>query len=154
MIRTRRMIRLLMALIVLLAAVSACRRTPDEQQVRQAIAAVSKAAEAGSASGVTAPLSEDFDGNNGELDRRSLGNMVRLVSLRGEHVGVTTGPVTLEHRGERIVASLTVALTSNSGGLLPAQLGVYRVESAWRQEGGHWRCYSASWKHAGSSPDD
>ncbi len=154
MIQTRRISRLLIALIALVAAVSACRHTPDEEQVRQAITAVSKAAETASASGVTAPLSEDFDGNNGDLDRRSLGNMVRLVSLRGEHVGVTTGPVTLEHRGARIVATFTVALTSGSGGLLPGQLGVYRVESAWRQEDGHWRCYSASWKRAGSSPEN
>lgn len=152
MIRTGKVIRLLIALIGLVAAVSACRRTPDEEQVRQAIAAVSKAAEAGSASGVIAPLSEDFDGNNGELDRRALGNMVRLVALRGEHVGVTTGPVTLEHRGARIVATFTVALTSSSG-LLPAQLGVYQVESAWRQEDGHWHCYSATWKRAGSSAE-
>lgn len=148
MIRTARVAGLLTALIVLIAGVSACRHTPDEEQVRQAIAAVSRAAEAGSANGVIAPLSEDFDGNSGELDRRSLGNMIRLVALRGEHVGVTTGPVSLEHRGSRIVATFTVALTSGSGALLPGRLGVYRVESAWREEDGRWRCYSASWKHA------
>lgn len=150
MIQTRKVTLLLIALIVLLATVSACRHTPDDEQVRQAIASVAKAAEAGSASGVIGPLGDDFDGNNGEMDRRSLGNMVRLIALRGEHVGVTTGPVTLEHRGTRIVATLTVALTSGSGGLLPAQLGIYQVESAWRQEGDHWHCYSATWKQTGS----
>src|SRR5574337_798144 len=129
MIRTARVAGLLTALIVLIAGVSACRHTPDEEQVRQAIAAVSRAAEAGSANGVIAPLSEDFDGNSGELDRRSLGNMIRLVALRGEHVGVTSG----------------------RGVLLPGRLGVYRVESAWREEDGRWRCYSASWKHAAAS---
>lgn len=152
MFRMAKLTSLLITLVVLVAGVSACRHTPDEEQVRQAIAAVSRAAEAGSASGVTAPLSEDFDGNGGELDRRSLGHMVRLVALRGEHVGVTGGPVALEHRGERIVATFTIALTSSSGGLLPAQIGVYRVESAWRQEDGHWRCYSARWKHTVSTP--
>lgn len=148
MIRTGKVVRLLIGLLVLALAVSSCRHTPDEEQVRQSIAAVSKAAEAGSASGVTKPLSEDFDGNGGELDRRSLGNMVRLVALRGEHIGVTTGPVTIEHRGARIVATFTVGLSSGGGGLLPSQLGFYRVESAWRQEDGTWRCYSASWKRA------
>ena len=151
---TTKFTRLLIVLIVLSTGVSACRHTPDEEQVRQAIAAVSKGAESGSAGDVVAPLSKDFDGNAGALDRRSLGNLVRLVALRGEHVGVTTGPVTIERRGKRIVATFTVGLSSGSGGLLSGQLGIYRVESAWRQEDGRWLCYSANWKHALSSPDD
>lgn len=128
-------------------ALPACRHTPDEVQVRESIAAVAHAAEAGSANDAVAPLSDDFDGNAGELDGRSLANMIRLVTLRGDHVGVTLGPVAIEHRGERMLASFTVTLTSG-GKLLPDQLGVYRVESAWRREGRRWRCYSASWKHS------
>lgn len=103
--------------------------------------------QAGNQGGAVAPLSDDFDGNAGELDRRSLGNMVRILTLRGEHVGVTLGPVGIEHRGARMVATFTVTLTSG-GRLLPDQLGVYRVESAWRNENGKWRCYTASWTHA------
>jgi hypothetical protein len=57
------------------------------------------------------------------------------------------GPVSIEHRGERMVASFTVTLTSSGGRLLPDQLGVYQIESAWRKEDGTWRCYTASWKH-------
>lgn len=128
-----------------IASMAGCHHTPDEEQVRHAIAAVASAAEAGHAGGVTAPLSDDFDGNAGELDRRSLGNMVRLLHLRGEKIGVTTGPVTIEHRGERMVASFPTTLTSG-GHVLPDHLGVYTVETAWRNEDGAWRCYSASWK--------
>ncbi len=137
-----------LATILLVLCLSACRHTPDEAQVRAAIAAVAQAGEAGRAGDVVAPLSDDFDGNGGELDRRSLANMVRLFALRGEHIGVTMGPVNIEHRGERMVATFTVTLTSRGGGLLPDQLGVYQVESAWRHEDGSWRCYTASWKHA------
>ncbi|OOG55844.1 hypothetical protein B0E47_08265 [Rhodanobacter sp. B05] len=154
MIGTTKFMCLLIVLIVLPMGVSACRHTPDEEQVRQVIAAVSRGAESASAGDVVAPLSKDFDGNAGELDRRSLGNMVRLVALRGEHIGVTMGPVTIEHRGARIVATFTVGLSSGSGGLLPGRLGVYQVESAWRHEDGEWLCYSASWKRAISSSDD
>ena len=132
-------------LVVALLALAGCRRTPDEAQVRAAIAALAHAAETGAASDVAAPLSEDFDGNAGELDRQTLTRMVQLMALRGEHIGVTMGPITIEPRGERMLATLTVTLTSGSH-LLPDQLGVYRVESAWRREGGRWRCYSASWK--------
>jgi hypothetical protein len=145
---TGKVTRLLAASLLLSLALCACRQTPDEEQIRQAIAAVSSAAEAGSASGVVEPLSEDFDGNDGQLDRRALGNMMRLVKLRGQHVGVTIGPIAIEHRGERIVATFTAGLSSGSGGLLPSELGFYRVETAWRQEDGDWRCDSASWKRA------
>ncbi|MHB1056640.1 MAG: hypothetical protein ACYC0F_02005 [Rhodanobacter sp.] len=143
----RKAVHLPVAAMLFAVALSACHRTPDEEQVRQAIAAVAQAAEAGSASDFGAPLSEDFDGNAGTLDRRGLTNMVRLFALRGEHIGVTTGPVSIEHRGERMVATFTVTLTSG-GKLLPEQLGLYRVESAWRKEDGAWHCYTASWKQA------
>ena len=147
MIRSRKNTGVLAVIALFALVLSGCRHTPDEQLVREAIAAVAQAAEAGAASEVSAPLSDDFDGNAGELDRRELTNMVRLLALRGEHIGVTMGPVSIEHRGERMVATFTVTLTSG-GKLLPDQLGLYQVESAWRKDDGKWRCYTASWKHS------
>ncbi|MCW8806659.1 MAG: hypothetical protein OQK79_00940 [Rhodanobacter sp.] len=145
MIRSSHKTCLLIAGLMLAVLLPGCRRTPDEAQVREAIAAVASAAEAGAASGVVAPISDDFDGNAGEFDRRALANTVRLLALRGEHIGVSLGPVSIEHRGERMMVRFAVTLSS-SRHLLPDRAGVYRVESAWRREGGHWRCYSASWK--------
>jgi len=147
MMMTRKMLCRGLACVVFALALVACRHDSDEARVRAAIAAVAAAAEAGSAGDLGKPISEDFDGNGGELDRRSLTSMVRLLALRGEHVGVTMGPVSIERRGERMVATFTVTLTSG-GKLLPDQMGLYQVESAWRQEEGEWRCYTASWKHA------
>ena len=136
---------LLMASCLLATSLPACRRTPDEVRIREAIAAIAQAAESGAASDVGKPLSDDFDGNAGELDRRRLTGMVRLLALRGEHIGVTMGPISIEHRGARMLATFTVTLTSSGGRLLPDQLGVYRVESAWRDEDSTWRCYTAKW---------
>jgi len=138
---------LLLTAMLYAAILSGCRHTPDEVQVREAIAAVAQAAQAGAAGDVVAPLSDDFDGNAGELDRPALANMVRLVALRGEHVGVMLGPVTIEHRGARMVATFDVTLSSG-GRLFPDQLGIYQVESAWRKQHGKWRCYTATWKHS------
>lgn len=145
MIRLRQICMLLFVLCISTAALSGCRHTPDEEQVRQAIASMARAAEAGETSDVVKPLSEDFDGNAGDLDKRSLTNMFRLITLRGDHVGVTTGPISIEHRGDRMVATLAITLSSG-GHVLPDQLGVYQVESAWRRDDGQWHCYSASWK--------
>jgi hypothetical protein len=152
MIRLRKVVSLLTVLAWCAVALPGCRHAPDEVQVREAVAAISHAAETNAASDVVAPLSEDFvgndvDGNAGELDRHALANMVRLIALRGEHIGVTIGPIAIEHRGERMVATFTVTLSSGSH-LFPDQLGVYQIESAWRNENGRWRCYTANWKHS------
>jgi hypothetical protein len=145
MILKKKMILVAGALVLLALTLPGCRRAPDETQVREAIAVMAQAAEAGSAGDVGKPLSEDFDGNAGRLDRRGLTGMIRLLALRGDHVGVTMGPVSTERRGERIVATFTVTLSSG-GKLLPDQLGVYRVESAWRHEDGDWHGYTATWE--------
>src|SRR6185312_2881846 len=119
------------ALLWCVVMLAACHRAPDEERIRAAITATAQAAEAGSASGVGESLSEDFDGNAGELDRRRLMAMVGLLKLRGE----------------RMVATFTVTLSSG-GRLLPDRLGVYRVTSGWREEGGDWHCYTASWERS------
>ena len=132
--------------MTLVMAVAACHRPPDEQQVRNAIAAGAKAAEAVDAGDFDDVISDDFDGNEGAFDRRRLLGLLRLLHLRGEHLNVLLGPVSVEQRGQRYVATFTVTLGSGNSRLLPSHLGVYSVTSAWRREGGDWRCYSARWK--------
>lgn len=134
-----------LGLALLFAALAGCRHTPDETRVREAIASAEQAAEQADAGGVVEPLSEDFDGNGGRLERKDLANLVRLARLRGEYLGVTLGPISVERRGERLVASFTASLTQGSR-LLPDAAGVYQVETAWRREGDEWRCYSATWR--------
>ncbi|MEP7187261.1 MAG: hypothetical protein ABI767_15625 [Rhodanobacter sp.] len=147
MIRWKKQIILMAGFALSVVTLSACHHAPDESRVREAIASVAHAAEAGDAGDVVAPLVDDFDGNDGELDRGKIRNLVRLLALRDDHIGVILGPVSIEHRGERIVARFTVTLSSG-GKLLPDQLGVYKVEAAWKEQGGTWRCYTASWTHA------
>lgn len=137
----------LLAALLVGMALTACRRTPDEAQVRAAIAAAVQAAETGSGSDLGALLTSDFDGNAGELDRRGLLRMVVGAKLRGERLGATTGPVTVDPRGDRLVANFSVTLTGG-GRVLPDRLGVYRVETDWRRDGGRWRCYRAAWQRA------
>jgi hypothetical protein len=137
------------ALCLLLAVgLMACHRTPDESRVRQGIEKAEHAAERADASALDDVLSDDFNGNNGEMERRQLIGLLRAASFRGETIHALTGPVEVEQRGERYVARFTVTLTSG-GKLLPAQIGVYQVETAWRKDGREWRCYSATWTSGG-----
>lgn len=132
-------------LLLVVAAFSACSRTPDEVRVRQAIEQAAEAAEHGHAGDLGDVLDEGFVGNDGELDRQRLLNMLRFAHLRGGDPGVLLGPIDIETRGERLLAHFTVTL-SGGGRVLPDHLGVYTVDSAWKQIDGDWRCYSASWK--------
>ncbi|WP_430389742.1 hypothetical protein [Dyella sp. 20L07] len=130
--------------VALLMGVAACHRTPDESRVRQGIDAAKQAAEHADASSLGGVLSDDFDGNGGALDRRQILALLRAAAFRGETIHALTGPVEIEPRGDRYVAHFTVTLTSG-GTLLPSQMGVYKVETAWRKDGREWRCYSATW---------
>jgi hypothetical protein len=125
----------------------ACHRTPDESRVRQGIATAEHAAEQASASALDGLLTDDFNGNNGEMERRQLLGVLRAASFRGETIHALSGPIEVEQHGDRYVARFTVTLTSG-GRMLPSNIGVYRVETAWRKDGGEWRCYSATWTSA------
>jgi hypothetical protein len=136
-----RMGGLLMVLAVVLAG---CHRKPDEVLIRQGIDAAVQAAGQEDASGLLGQLTDDFDGNSNAMSRQDIGNLLRLAKFRGETLHAVLGPVDVEPRGERYVADFTVTLSSG-GKIFPSQLGVYKVETAWRREGRDWRCYEATW---------
>jgi hypothetical protein len=138
------MIRSWGLLAALALGVAGCHRAPDEVLIRQAIAAAAQATEQVDASALAGQLTDDFDGNSGSMNRQDIGNVLRVARLRGETLHAVLGPIDVQPRGDRYVADFTVTLTSG-GKLFPAQLGVYKVESAWRREGHDWRCYESSW---------
>ncbi|MFC4762084.1 hypothetical protein [Dyella koreensis] len=142
--RIRQNLLLLMFLASFVLALSGCHRVPDEQRIRQAIDAAAQGTGQVDASALTAVLTDDFDGNGGTMGRKDLGNLLRLAKLRGETVHVVMGPVEMEPRGDRYIARFTVTLGSG-GKLFPAELGVFKVETAWRREGRDWHCYTATW---------
>ncbi|MDE2497168.1 MAG: hypothetical protein KGK35_05000 [Xanthomonadaceae bacterium] len=145
-------VRLVGVLIVVLAALvlAACHRAPAEQQIRQAIDAAATAARANDTHGMLAVVSDDFSGNDGELDRHGLRQLLAVRALRQDKTGVLIGPVSFEHKGDRIVATFNLVLTGGRpGDLLPDQSVIYAMTTAWRLEGSHWRCYSARWEGNG-----
>ena len=129
---------------LLLWAAAGCHRAPDEVLIRQAIDQLAQATERVDASAIVDPLTDDFDGNSGAMSRRDIANLLRAARFRGETLHAILGPVDVQARGERFVANFTVTLSSG-GRLFPSQLGMYKVETAWRREGRDWRCYAATW---------
>jgi ketosteroid isomerase-like protein len=128
----------------------ACHRMPAEQQIHRAIESAAAAARDNDASGVLAVVSDDFTGNDGELDRHGLRRLLAIRALRQDRTGVLVGPVAFERKGDRIIAKFNLVLTGGKpDDLLPAGSTIYAMTTAWRHEGSHWRCYNAAWVYAG-----
>ncbi len=131
---------------LLAVALAGCHRTPAEQQIRQAIESAAAAARANDTHGVLDVVSKDFVGNDGDLDRHGLRQLLVVRSLRQDKTSVLVGPIAFERRGDRIIAKFKLVLGGGRpGGLLPDRSEIYGMTTAWRDEGGRWRCYSASW---------
>jgi len=123
-----------------------CARKPDEQRLRETIAAMQSAVEQSKPRDFIARVATDFTGNEGSVDRDGLGNILRVAALRNEKIGVTIGPIAVQLQGERATADLTATLTGGSGGLLPERGAIYAIHSAWKKDGAEWRLYNATWE--------
>jgi len=76
------------------------------------------------------------------------GQLFAVRALRQDKTGVLIGPVSFEHRGDRIIARFNLVLTGGKpGDLLPRHSVIYAMTTAWRQEGRDWRCYNAHWEN-------
>ena len=134
------------AMLVVAACLGGCARSDAEAEVRAGIAQLQEAIDARDAGDIEALLADDFVGNDG-LDRRGARRLAAGVFLRHRDVAAVLGPVTVELRGERdAVARFSVLATGGSGGLLPEQGQLYRVETGWRMSDGDWKLVNASWQ--------
>ncbi|HSX60996.1 MAG TPA: nuclear transport factor 2 family protein [Tahibacter sp.] len=129
-----------------MSALAACSRTPDEQRIRDAVAAMEAAVEARNPRDFMAYVADDFVGRDGGFDRAALHNLLRGQFLRNEAIGVVVGPVEITMQPPRATARMSVTLTGGSGELLPERGAVYQVETGWKLVDGEWRCLSATWQ--------
>ncbi len=134
--------------VVLLMA--GCHRTPDEQAIRERIAAMQKAGDTHDVSAVVAPIADDFIGtsDDGEsLDRKNLQRYLTFLQMReGGDIHATLGPITVALQGtDRATATFT-ALVTGGAGLLPTDGQMENVSTGWRRDGSKWQMISAEWK--------
>jgi ketosteroid isomerase-like protein len=122
-----------------------CSRVPAEQRLRTAIAELQEAIEARAPARAVEHLAEDFVGS-GNLDRDGARNLLRLMAIRHQQLGLTLGPMQLQLIGDRATVTFTAVATGGSGALIPQSARVWNVETAWRDEDGSWRLISAEWR--------
>lgn len=132
-------------LLLLLAGLAGCSRSPPEDRLRTRIAQMQAALEARDASDFVAGIAEDFSADAG-LDRDGVRNYVRIQALRNARIGVTLGPLDVALHGERATVRFTAMLTGGSGGLLPDSARPWAVTTGWRDGPDGWQLIQASWE--------
>ena len=134
-------------MVLLVALLAACSRTPDEQRIRETIVAMQHATEQRRPRDFMAHVSDDFVGNEDPgLDKTALLNLLRAEVLRNDEVGVMLGPIAIDVQGDRATAHVTATLTGGKGGLLPEHGAVYSITSSWKRDGRDWVCYGGRWQ--------
>jgi hypothetical protein len=123
---------------------AACARTPPEEAVREAVAGLEAAIEAGEPRRLHGLLAEDFIGPGG-MDRDGARQLAQASLLRYRDVSVVLGPVEVSVEGDRAQASFTAAATGGSGRTLPDAGRIYEVRTGWRLQDGEWHLLSAEW---------
>lgn len=133
--------------ISLSLAIAGCSTPPTEAALRAEIERMEKALEARDAGAFMDGITEDFTGEDGQLDRRALRGFIAAQLLGQQGVSVVMGPADIVLFGDER-ATVTVSAVVSGGRFLPQRVDSVSIESGWRVEDGEWRCYSASWERA------
>lgn len=121
-----------------------CARAPDEQKLRDTIAAMESALESGEAGGFMEHVADDFSGQQAGVDQRQLRALLVAQTLRHEHISVLPGPLEVKLFKDRATVKLRVLAAG--GGWLPESGRQFDIESHWRIEDGGWVCFRADWR--------
>lgn len=141
---------------LLLMVCGGCRRTPAEQAIGEAIAAMQQAGEAHDVGGIIAPVADDFIGTGddeaGPLDRKGLQRYLTFMQMRERGaIHAHIGPIKVElHGTDRATATFTAIFTGGAG-LLPDDGQIEHVRTGWRHDGGDWKLISAEWKRGATA---
>ena len=131
--------------LALLIVLGSCARTPDEERIRAALDAMQRAAQTRRPADVLQYVASDFIGNNGDLDRDDLAQMLRMQVLRRDGVAISMGPTDVVIDDDRATAKFEIRVSDPTGRWIPGGGETYRIVSAWRREDGTWLCYNATW---------
>lgn len=138
----------LVLLVLALAWVAGCKRTSDEQQLRQVIAKMQAAVEERAPARFMKHVADDFTAPAAEMQRSQLHDLLRLQLLRNERIGASLVISNIRMEGVRATVTVVATFTGSSGGWLPERGSVYRLASGWRKDDGDWKLVQASWERS------
>lgn len=136
----------LLVAVLLIAAFSAC--SPPltvSQQVIAAIREMETRIEDGERRQFIKHVSEDFSGQNGQLNRQQLMGLVIYQLNRHQRLHAQLFPISVNETGEETASANFRALITGGPGWIPDQGQLYDFETLWRYQGGEWKLTSANW---------
>lgn len=137
--------------VILIAAVlllGACSKGNDEEQIAQAITAMSEAVENKEFMAIQPHLHESFRAND-QMDAKEVRQLLAMYGMQHKTLGVTLvgSKTTLDPiYPDRATTVMSVVVTGSSG-RLPSDGSVRTVELEWIKDSGDWRVRTAKWKH-------
>ena len=132
---------------LLIAAFSAC--SPPltvSQQVIAAIREMETRIEKGERRQFIRHVSEDFSGQNGQLNRQELQRLVIYQLNRHQRLHAQLFPISVNETDAETASAKFRALITGGPGRIPDQGQLYDFETLWRYESGEWKLTSANWK--------
>lgn len=137
-----------LALLIATMLLVACSRSSDEQQLRDAMAAMQDAVERRNSADFMDHVADDFSAPAANMERRQLHDLLRLQLLRNERIGVTLATREIHVNGMRATVKAVATFTGSSGGWLPERGSVYAMTTGWRKDNGDWKLVQASWQRS------
>ena len=141
--KNRRGLRPLYA-VVLAFALSGCGGDDPADALKREIGAMEAAVEAHKPGEFLERVTDDFAGNDGQIDKRMLHGLLASQLLGQESVSVTLGPIDVKMHGAD-TATVKVSALLLGGRWLPERGQTLEIVSGWKKVGGEWRCYAAEW---------
>lgn len=128
-----------------LAALTACSRTPDEVLIRNAIDAMVQSLETRDNRAFLAHVSEGYRDHQGR-DRNGLRQLLLANFIQHQNIKIFVTGTTIVLRDGKAEVQMHAQLTSGEQLLADRRFGTYRVHTLWLRQGGDWQVYHAEWE--------
>jgi hypothetical protein len=142
------MMRLPAMFMVAALLLGACAKTNDEEQIAQAITAMSEAIENKEFMAIHAHLHESFRAND-RMDAKEVRQLLAMYGMQHKKLGVTlvSSKTTLDPVYPDRAATVMSVVVTGSSGRLPSDGSVRTVEIEWIKDSGDWLVRTAKWQH-------
>jgi hypothetical protein len=90
-------------------------------------------------------VAEDFDGQNGQLNRQELQRLVIYQLNRHQRLHTQLFPISVTETSEETASAKFKALITGGPGWIPDQGQLYDFETFWHYQDGEWKLTSANW---------
>ena len=126
------------------ALLAGCGGGAPEDRIRAAIDEMEAAIEAREPGGFLEHVSDDFSGQRGAIDRRSLRGYLASLLVGNQVIEATLAPASITMHGDER-ATVEVSAFVIGGARLPERGEHLKIRSGWRLDDGDWKVYAAEW---------